>query len=73
MDWLSELAEETLSLIRKKRKMTIEEMEDSLNISSETANTIVDFLVRFGFAELDGAKRYVRLSEPCRRFFESDD
>ena len=67
---MSDLAEEILYLIGKRGKIETREVQDRFNLSRETATSVVDFLVEFGFAELDQSKRYIRLSEPCKKFFE---
>ncbi len=36
----------------------------------KTATGIIDFLVKFGFADLDATKRYVSLAETLRTFFD---
>jgi len=69
---LSNLAEEILSFVSKKGKIEAREIQERFNLTKETATTVINFLVEFGFAELDESKRYVRLSEPCKKFLEED-
>ena len=69
---MRELAEEMLSLISKKGKIEIREIQEKLCLTRETATTIVDFLLEFGFVWLDESKTYVRLSEPCRKLLEEE-
>ena len=67
---MSELAEEMLYLISKKGKIDLREIQDRFNLTRETASTVIDFLAEFGFVQLDEDKKYIMLSEPCKRFFE---
>jgi Mn-dependent DtxR family transcriptional regulator len=67
---LSDLAEEILSLISKKGEIGIKEIKDRLNVSKETLTTEIDFLVEAGFVKLDKSKRYIRLSNRCKKFLE---
>ena len=67
---MSELAEEMLYLISKKGKIEVREIQGRFNLTKESATTVIDFLAEFGFVQLDEGKRYVMLSEPCKRFFE---
>lgn len=49
------------------------DIQNRLGIGKQTADSIVDFLVKFSFAEID-YEGYIRLSEPCKTFFaEIDD
>jgi DNA-binding IclR family transcriptional regulator len=66
---LNDLAEEILSLLAKKGKIGIEEIQDRLSLSRDTTEHVVHFLVDFGFAEFNGDRHHVTLTEPCRRFF----
>ncbi|MFY3739585.1 MAG: hypothetical protein HMLIMOIP_000004 [Candidatus Nitrosomirales archaeon] len=51
----------------------VSDIQDRLGISKQTANSVVGFLVKFSFAEVD-YEGHVRLSEPCKTFFaEIDD
>ncbi len=63
------LADEILSLIARKDQIEIADIQDRFGITKQTANSVIDFLVKFGFIEIDDSKRYVRLSEPCKKFF----
>ncbi len=67
---VSQSLEEILSLLWKDGKIEIEEIPNRLGITKETANTAVHFLMRFGFVELNQGKRYIRLSEACKKFFK---
>lgn len=72
-DGVIHLADDVLSLIAEKGHVTINDVQDRLGISKQTARSAVDLLVKFGFAEIDD-EGYVRLSEPCKKFFaEIDD
>ncbi|MGH9933576.1 MAG: winged helix-turn-helix transcriptional regulator [Nitrososphaerales archaeon] len=62
------LADEILSLIAKKGQIAIRDVQDRLGISKQTANSVIDFLMKFGFVEFDG-EGFVKLSEPCKKFF----
>jgi len=66
---LSALAEEILSVLAKKGRIPITDVQHSFNVTKETARMAVDFLMKFGFVEVDESKGYIRLSEPCQRFF----
>ncbi len=67
------LADEVLSLIAKKGSIGLRDIQDRLGISKQTADSIVDFLVKFGFAEVD-YEECIRLSELCKTLFaEIDD
>ena len=73
IDDLIHLADEVLSLIAKKGRIGVKDIQDRLGISKQTANSVVDFLVKFSVAEVD-YEGHVRLSEPCKTFFaEFDD
>ena len=69
---LIDLAEEILYLISKKDKIEIGEIQDRFSLRRETVTRVIDFLVEFGFVQLDGSNRYITLSEACRRFFEEE-
>lgn len=62
------LADEVLSLVAEKGKINVKDIQDKLSVSKQTANSVIDFLVQFGFAQFDD-KGLVRLSEPCKIFF----
>ncbi len=62
-----DLADEIISLISKKRRIKRNDIQDHLRISRETTDKIVDFLVKFGFAELDGLN-IVKPSKALKRF-----
>lgn len=66
---MSALAEEILSVLAKKGRIEITDVQDSFNVTKETARMALDFLMKFGFIELDKSKEYIRLSEPCQKFF----
>jgi len=70
---VSDLAEEILSLISKKGKLEIKEIQDRFCLTRETATGPINFLIEFGFAQLDESKRYIRLSEPCRKLIEEEE
>ncbi len=67
---MSDLVEVILSMVRKKGTCRIEEIQETFNLTRETQNSIIDFLVEYGFLEWDKRKRYIRLSKPSRKFFE---
>ena len=58
-----------MSVLSKKGSMAIMDIPNRLNVTKETARLAVDFLVKFGFVELDDSESYVKLSEPCEKFF----
>ena len=66
------LADEILCLAGKKDKLEIVEIQDKLKMPRETLNIVMDFLIRFGLAQLDTDKICVSLSEPCKKFFEEE-
>ena len=70
MGSLNNLPEEILSLVSKKQKVEIREIKDRFNITSETAKSVIDFLVEFGFVQFDESKGYVMLSKSYKRFLE---
>ena len=71
---MSALAEEILSILAKKGRIAITDVQDSFSVTKETARMAVNFLMKFGFVELDESKAYILLSEPCQRFFaETND
>lgn len=45
------------------------DVPNRFSVTKETARLAVDFLVKFGFVELDETEGYIRLSEPCEKFF----
>ena len=67
---LIELAEEILCLISNKRKISIKEIQETLDITEDKARIIIDILLRFGFVESDKTRRHIMLSEPCKSFFK---
>ena len=67
------LADEVLSLIAQKGVIRVRDIQDRLGISKQTADSILDVLVKFSFVEVD-YEGYIRLSESCKTFFaEIDD
>lgn len=66
---MSALAEEILVVLSKKGRMAIMDVPDRFNVTKETAKLAVEFLLKFGFVELDEVKEHMRLSEPCEKFF----
>lgn len=70
---LSNLAEEILSLIIKKGKVRISEIQSIFNLTNETTKLAVNFLVKFGFVRWDKRRRYVMLSSRYKRFLEEED
>jgi predicted transcriptional regulator len=66
---LSALAEEILAVLSKKGRMAIMDVPDRFNVTKATAKLAVDFLFKFGFVEIDESKGYMKLSEPCEKFF----
>ncbi|MGH9923247.1 MAG: DeoR family transcriptional regulator [Nitrososphaerales archaeon] len=71
---MSALAEEILSVLAKKGRIATTDIQDSFNVTKETARMALDFLMKFGFVELDKSKKYILLSEPCQKFFaEAND
>ncbi len=67
---MSDLAEEILFLVGKRSKIGTGEIQDRLNLTKETTTTVINFLMEFGFVQLDENKRYITLSAPCRKFYE---
>ena len=67
------LAGEILSLINKKGNVEIGEIQDLFSLNKETTYTITLFLVKFGFAEWDKNKKYIRLSKMYKRFLEETE
>jgi DNA-binding IclR family transcriptional regulator len=66
---LSALAEEILAVLSKKRRMAIMDVPDRFNVTKETAKLAVDFLLKFGFVEMEDDDGQIKLSEPCAKFF----
>ena len=66
---MSALAEEILSILSRKGRLAIVDVPNRFSVTKETARLAVDFLVKFGFVELDETEGYIRLSEPCEKFF----
>lgn len=66
---MSALAEEILSVLSRKGRIAITDVPNSFTVTKETARLALDFLVKFGFVELDENERYIRLSKPCEKFF----
>ncbi|MEM2760624.1 MAG: HTH domain-containing protein [Nitrososphaerales archaeon] len=67
---MSALAEDVLLLIRRRERITISEIKERFNVTTDTAETIIRFLLSFGFVEKDAGGRYYVLSKPCRKFLE---
>jgi len=59
-----------LSLVNKKGKVEVREIKDRFNLSNETLNSVIGFLVEFGLVRLDESKRYIMLSPTGKKFFE---
>ncbi len=70
---MRDLSEQILSLISKKGVVTIEEIQARFNITEKTANMVIDFLVKFGFAEFDANNGHIGLTETLREFFDETD
>ncbi len=68
---MKHLAEEVLSLVSIEGKIELREIQNRLNLKMETVTTVIDFLVEFGFAELDESNRYVRLTGLYKQFLEN--
>lgn len=66
---MSALADEILAVLSKKGRIAIMDVPDRFNVTKETAKLAIEFLLKFGFVELDEVKGYMRLSEPCEKFF----
>lgn len=66
---MSALAEEILSVLSRKGRIAITDVPNSFTVTKETARLALDFLVKFGFVELDENESYIRLSKPCEKFF----
>jgi predicted ArsR family transcriptional regulator len=66
---LSALAEEILAVLSKKGRMAIVDVPERFNVTKETARLAVDFLLKFGFVEIDDDEDQIKLSEPCEKFF----
>lgn len=74
VDRLIDLADEVLSMIAKKGQIELSDIQDRFSVTKRTANSVVDFLVKYGFAEFDSSEQYIVLSQPCKKFFaEIDD
>ena len=67
---MSALAEDVLNLLEKREKVTIREIKDKFDVTEETAQMIINFLMEFGFAEADKSKKYYMLSNACKKFFK---
>ena len=69
-----EIAEEVISLICDKGKVTIKDIQNYLNLTKETTIEFVDFLIIFGFVVRSDDESYLSLSAPMKRFLtQSDD
>ncbi len=66
---MSALAEEILAVLSKKGRIAIIDVPDRFNVTKETAKLAVDFLLKFGFVEIDEGRGHMKLSEPCEKFF----
>ncbi len=67
------LTSEVLFMISKNGEVEIGEIQDKFTITKETADTITTFLVKFGFAEWDTNKKYVKLSNAYKRFLDEEE
>ncbi len=70
MTGLIDLLEGILMSIINKGEVEISEIQRRFDLTKETTDKNISFLVRFGFAELDRNKRYVRPSPTSIEFFE---
>ena len=67
---VSTLAEAVLLRVVKERRVEIRDICDTFNVTKETATSVIDFLVGFGFLRNDKKKKYLTLSEASREFFK---
>jgi DNA-binding MarR family transcriptional regulator len=69
---MTNLIEQVLILIWKEPKIEIERIQRTFDLTRETTSRVTNFLLKFGFIEFDENNRYVRVSEPCKKFFDED-
>ncbi len=67
---VGDLAKEILSEIWKKERIPIEEIQGRFNLTKETTKAIIEFLVKFGFVQLDKNNGHISLSETLRNFYD---
>ena len=70
---LGSVAEEVLSLMYKKEKVRIEEIQSTLNLSKTTSYNVTSFLVQFGFVEMDETNTHFQLSKVYKKFLKEID
>jgi hypothetical protein len=61
------LVDDVIGLIAMRGKIMIREIQDIFNLDLKTTRIILDFLVRYDFAKLEGQS--LSLSETCAPFF----
>jgi predicted transcriptional regulator len=59
-----------LNLFLIRRKLTIQNIQNSLNLSEGTANQIIEFLIRFGFVVKNKYTAYLTLSDRVEYFLK---
>lgn len=72
MHMMTSLVEEVLILVWKEYKIDVGNIQHTLNLTRETTSRVIDFLLKFGFVEIDESDGNIMVSEPCRKFFDED-
>jgi hypothetical protein len=62
------LVDDVLDLVGIRKDISIQEIQDILDLDSNTTRIILDFLAKFDFIRLDG--RNVSLNNVCKPIFE---
>ncbi len=61
--------EEIITLVAKRGRIAIDDVEQIFNLPNDSTRNIIDFLLRFDFIKIEEG-RYLVLSETCMPFFE---
>jgi len=64
------LVEEVIAILATTDKIMLKDVHRILNLNHLLVDMILEFLVRFNFAESKG--QYIMLSKPCKSFFNEN-
>lgn len=67
---MTNLPEEIIDLVSKNGKIETAKIPVMFDLSNETADEIIDFLVEFGFLCFDRNGKYLKLSKPLQNYFK---
>lgn len=68
----NQLIDDTIMLIARKGKVSAREIQRNFDISRDLTNKVIEFLTKFGIAQVDKKDNAIRITNTYRLFLEEE-